>query len=36
MIRDEREIAKLYIYFDKIIRQEKVDRFTPDLLCVKG
>jgi len=36
MIRDEREIAKLYIYFDKIIRQEKVDRFTPDLLCGEG
>ncbi|AHC52069.1 response regulator SirA [Sulfolobus acidocaldarius SUSAZ] len=34
IMRDERELAKLYTYFDKIVKQIKVDKITADLLNV--
>ncbi|AWR95784.1 sulfurtransferase TusA family protein [Acidianus brierleyi] len=36
IIRDEREIAKLYIYFDKIIKELKIEKFSPDMLYGEG
>ncbi len=36
IMRDERQIAKLYTYFDRIIRQDRVNRITNDLFNVEG
>ncbi len=36
IIRDEREIAKLYIYFDKIVKELKVEKFSPEMLYGDG
>jgi TusA-related sulfurtransferase len=36
IIRDEREIAKLYMYFDKIVKELKVERFSAEMLYSEG
>ncbi|TRM82368.1 SirA family protein [Sulfolobus sp. D5] len=36
IMRDEKQIAKLYTYFDKIIKQDKVNKITNDLFNVEG